>query len=161
FQDGVPALRSRVVVGRPKNQTPELLSSMTALRFNPSWTPTPAMIRNEGLSFMPPGPNNPLGQVMFDLDNDEAIYLHDTNERGLFKREPRALSHGCVRVEQVRPLAAWAMGVSEEEIAAMVRQGSHSVALPENIPVLLAYYTKFPDEQGALVSHPDIYGTRQ
>ena len=63
------------------------------------------MIRNEGLHYMPPGPQNPLGRMMFDLDNDEFIYLHDTNEKTLFKREQRALSHGCVRVEQARALA--------------------------------------------------------
>jgi Uncharacterized protein conserved in bacteria len=40
------------------------------------------MIRNEGLHYMPPGPQNPLGRMMFDLDNDEFIYLHDTNEKG-------------------------------------------------------------------------------
>ena len=56
LQDGEPVLRSRVVVGRPDSPTPELLSSMTAVRFNPSWTPTPAMVRNEGLHYMPPGP---------------------------------------------------------------------------------------------------------
>ena len=35
-------LRSRVVVGKPKTTTPEMLSSMHAVQFNPSWTPTPA-----------------------------------------------------------------------------------------------------------------------
>ena len=160
LQDGVPVLRSRVVVGQPKATTPEMLSSMFALRFNPSWTPTPSMIRNEGLHYMPPGPQNPLGRVMFDLDNDEFIYLHDTNERALFNRPQRALSHGCVRVEQARALAAWALGVSEQEIDAMIAKGTYSEPLPEVIPVSLAYYTQFPDESGEVVSYPDIYGNR-
>ena len=146
LQDGAPVLRSRVVVGQPKTTTPEMLSSMFALQFNPSWTPTPSMIRNEGLHYMPPGPQNPLGRVMFDLDNDEFIYLHDTNEKALFNRAQRALSHGCVRVEQARALAAWALGVSEQEIDAMIAKGTYSVPLPEVIPVSLAYYTQFPDE---------------
>src|ERR1043166_9605672 len=123
LQDGVPVLRSRVVVGKPGATTPEMLSSMYAVQFNPSWTPTPSMIRNEGVRYMPPGPQNPLGRVMFALDNDEFIYLHDTNEKALFNRGQRALSHGCVRVEQARPLAAWALGVSEQEIDAMISQG--------------------------------------
>lgn len=161
LQDGEPVLRSRVIVGRPRTATPDLLSSMFAVRFNPSWTPTPSMIRNEGLHYMPPGPQNPLGRMMFDLDNDEFIYLHDTNERALFNRTDRALSHGCVRVEQARALAAWALGVSPEEIDAMVAKGTYSVPLPENIPVSLAYHTQFPDENGQLVSYPDIYGYRQ
>jgi len=162
LQDGVPVLRSRVIVGQPKTTTPEMLSSMFALRFNPSWTPTPSMIRNEGLHYMPPGPQNPLGRVMFDLDNDEFIYLHDTNERGLFNRSQRALSHGCVRVEQARALAAWALGVSEREIDAMIARGTtYSVPLTEVIPVSLAYHTQFPDEAGQIVTYSDIYGTRQ
>jgi len=161
LQDGVPVLRSRVVVGKPAAATPELLSSMFAIQFNHAWTPTPLMIRNEGLHYMPPGPQNPLGRMMFDLDNDEFIYLHDTNEKGLFKREQRALSHGCVRVEQARALAAWSLGVSEQEIDAMVSRGTtYSVPLPEIIPVSLVYYTRFADENGQVGSHANIYADR-
>jgi murein L,D-transpeptidase YcbB/YkuD len=162
LQDGVPVLRSRVVVGKPAAATPEMLSSMFAVQFNPSWTPTPSMVRNEGLHYMPPGPQNPLGRMMFALDNDEFIYLHDTNEKALFKRGQRALSHGCVRVEQARALAAWSLGVSEQEIDSMITQGkTYSVPLPEIIPVALVYFTRFPDEHGQVVSHPDIYNNRQ
>jgi hypothetical protein len=162
LQDGVPVLRSRVVVGQPKMTTPEMLSSMSALQFNPSWTPTPSMIRNEGLHYIPPGPQNPLGRVLFDLENDEFIYLHDTNDRALFNRAQRALSHGCIRVEQARALAAWALGVSDKEIDAMIARGTtYSVPLSEAIPVSIAYYTQFPDEAGQVVSYPDIYGSRQ
>lgn len=160
LQDGVPVLRSRVIVGRPAAPTPELIASLTAIQFNPSWTPTPNMMRNEGLHYMPPGPQNPLGRIMFDMDDDESIYLHDTPEKVLFKRAQRALSHGCVRVEQARALAAWALGVSEEEIDSMSSQGTYSVPLTENIPVSLVYYTRFPDESGRLVSYPDIYANR-
>jgi murein L,D-transpeptidase YcbB/YkuD len=161
LQDGAPVLRSRVVVGKSAAPTPELLSSMVAIQFNPAWTPTPLMIRNEGLHYMPPGPQNPLGRMMFDLDNDEFIYLHDTNEKGLFNRAQRALSHGCVRVEQARALAAWSLGVSEQEVDAMVSQGkTYSVPLPEIIPVSLVYYTRFPDERGQVAAHPDIYADR-
>ena len=160
FQDGVPVLRSRVVVGKPAAPTPQLIAALTAIQFNPSWTPTPNMIRNEAAHYIPPGPQNPLGRIMFDMDDDEFIYLHDTNEKGLFKREQRALSHGCVRVEQARALAAWSLGVPEEEIDAMSAQGTHSVPLTENIAVSLVYHTQFPDESGQLVTYPDIYAGR-
>src|SRR5262249_31669105 len=152
LQDGVPVLRSRVIVGRPATPTPELTSSMYAVRFNPAWTPTPSMIRNEGLHYMPPGPDNPLGRMMFDLDNDEFIYLHDTNERYLFKRAQRALSHGCVRVEQARALAAWVLDVSQEEIDRMVAKGTYSVPLPHDIRVSLVYHTRFPDDHDEIAS---------
>jgi murein L,D-transpeptidase YcbB/YkuD len=162
LQDGEPVLRSRVVVGKPAAATPEMLSEMFAIQFNPSWTPTPSMVRNEGLHYMPPGPQNPLGRMMFALDNEEFIYLHDTNERALFNRSQRALSHGCVRVEKARSLAAWSLGVSEQEVDSMTSHGkTHSVPLAEPIPVALVYFTRFPDEQGRTVSHPDIYGDKQ
>jgi len=158
LQDGAPVLRSRVIVGQPATRTPELLSSMSAVRFNPAWTPTPSMIRNEAAHYIPPGPFNPLGRLMFELDNDQFIFLHDTNQRGLFKQTRRAFSHGCIRVEQARPLAAWALGVTEDEVGKMIGRGAtYSVPLPEEIAVFLVYYTQFPDEADQLASHPDIY----
>jgi murein L,D-transpeptidase YcbB/YkuD len=88
------------------------------------------MIRNEGAHYIPPGQNNPLGQLLFELDNDQLIFLHDTNDRSLFGRSNRALSHGCVRVEQARPLAAWALGVSVREVEAMISsKATYSVPL--------------------------------
>jgi murein L,D-transpeptidase YcbB/YkuD len=140
LEDGGPVLRSRVIVGRPATPTPELLSSMISIRFNPAWMPTPSMIRHEGARYVPPGPNNPLGQLLFELDNDQLIFLHDTNDRRLFDRSNRALSHGCVRVEQARPLAAWALGVSVRELEAMIsRKVTYSVPLTTPIPVHLVY----------------------
>jgi murein L,D-transpeptidase YcbB/YkuD len=159
LEDGSPVLRSRIIVGRPAWPTPELLSSMYAVTFNPSWTPTPAMVRREGARPIAPGPHNPLGQLLFELDNDELIYLHDTNDRSLFGRPQRALSHGCIRVEQARALAAWALSVSEAEVAATIAKGAtRSLPLAAPIPVLLAYHTTFPDENGRLRIFPDIYG---
>lgn len=141
LEDGAPVLRSRVIVGRPATPTPELLSSMFAIRFNPAWMPTSSMIRYEGAHYVPPGPNNPLGQLLFELDNDRLIFLHDTNDRSLFGRSNRALSHGCVRVEQARPLAAWALGVSVPEVEAMIsRKVTYSVPLPMPIPVHLVHF---------------------
>jgi murein L,D-transpeptidase YcbB/YkuD len=162
LQDGVPVLRSRVVVGRPATPTPELLSSMHAVKFNPSWTPTPSMVRNEGARFVPPGPNNPLGRILFELDNDELIFLHDTNDRSFFDRRQRALSHGCVRVQQARALAAWVLEVPEAGIDGMVAgRGTHTVPLPRPVPVSFVYYTRFPDQDGRIVTYPDVYGRSQ
>ena len=145
LEDGGPVLRSRVIVGRPATPTPELLSSMLSVKFNPDWMPTPSMIRNEGARYVPPGINNPLGQLLFVLDNDLLIFLHDTNDKALFDRRQRALSHGCVRVEQARPLAAWALGMSLAEIEALITRGAtYSVPLPRPIPVYLSH-TRLPD----------------
>jgi len=158
LQDGEPVLRSRIVVGKPATPTPELTASMVIIRFNPDWTPTPSMARNEGLQYMPPGPQNPLGRMMFALDNDDLIYLHDTNEKQLFNRGQRALSHGCIRVQQARALAAWSLDVSEKAIDSMVARGStYAVPVPEDIRVALIYSTRFPDQHGEIMSYPDVY----
>jgi len=158
LQDGKPILRSRVVVGRPSTPTPELSTAIWAVTFNPSWTPTPAMVRWEGARHMPPGPHNPLGRILFELDNDQLIFLHDTNDRRYFDRPVRTFSHGCVRVEKARALAAWALDVTEVEIErSIARGGTHRESLATNIPVALVYRMRFPDDDGRLVDYPDVY----
>ena len=47
-----------------------------------------------------PGPLNALGQIKFFLPNEQDIYLHDTPVRALFKRDLRAFSSGCIRIEK-------------------------------------------------------------
>jgi L,D-transpeptidase YcbB len=51
------------------------------------------------------GDNNALGIFKFNFNNPHAVYLHDTNQRYLFKNAARALSHGCVRVQEWEKLA--------------------------------------------------------
>ena len=51
------------------------------------------------------GDDNALGVLKFNFRNPYAVYLHDTNQRYLFKKSSRALSHGCVRVEKWEELA--------------------------------------------------------
>jgi murein L,D-transpeptidase YcbB/YkuD len=53
------------------------------------------------------GRYNALGLYKFVFANSESVYLHDTNNKGAFKRKKRALSHGCVRVQHPDSLAEW------------------------------------------------------
>jgi len=46
------------------------------------------------------GKNNALGRVKFLLEKTNAIYLHDTDKRHLFRKDVRAFSHGCMRVHE-------------------------------------------------------------
>lgn len=55
--------------------------------------------------FQSSGRHNALGLVKFDFLNPESVYLHDTNNKGAFKKRVRALSHGCVRVQNPFELA--------------------------------------------------------
>lgn len=47
-----------------------------------------------------PGPRNALGTVKYMFNNPFSIYLHDTPSKSAFRRTQRAVSHGCVRLEQ-------------------------------------------------------------
>jgi len=53
------------------------------------------------------GRYNALGLYKFVFSNSESVYLHDTNNKGAFKRRKRALSHGCVRVQHPDSVAEW------------------------------------------------------
>jgi murein L,D-transpeptidase YcbB/YkuD len=106
-----------------------------------------------------PGENNALGAVKIGLSNDQAIYLHDTNDPGKFEAEVRAASHGCVRIEQVREIAAWVLDIPEQQLSQMIASGDLSNHKPaEPVRVILGYWTAWPDETGRVRFYPDIYG---
>lgn len=46
-----------------------------------------------------PGPKNTLGRVKFIFPNKHAVYLHDTLKKSGFERAERALSSGCIRIQ--------------------------------------------------------------
>jgi murein L,D-transpeptidase YcbB/YkuD len=90
------------------------------------------------------------------------VYLHDTPADSLFSRRTRALSHGCVRVEEPEALAQYVMRNypewSEPRIHAAMRSGvERAVKLKQTIPVHIVYFTAGVDEGGGLHFYPDIY----
>ncbi|MFO1185332.1 MAG: L,D-transpeptidase family protein [Bauldia sp.] len=110
----------------------------------------------------PPGANNALGNIKFMFPNQYAVYLHDTPSRTLFGQDFRALSHGCVRVND--PFAfAQALLVDDPQwdaakIKKMVGGGERQLNLAQPVPVHLMYFTTWVDENGARQSRNDIYG---
>jgi murein L,D-transpeptidase YcbB/YkuD len=105
-----------------------------------------------------PGPRNALGEVKFMFPNRHAIYLHDTPQKSLFKRDSRAFSHGCVRVQNPRDLATHILGWSEQKVAATIASGEHTpVKMSKKLPVHLTYFTAWTDENGNLSYFPDVY----
>ena len=109
-----------------------------------------------------PGPKNPLGQVKLELPNRFDVYLHDTPGRAAFARATRDLSHGCVRVEKILPLASYAMSadlVSMEKIVVAIDSGETSyLPLHRSLPVYFLYWTAFSGADGAIAFRDDIYG---
>lgn len=61
-----------------------------------------------------PGPKNALGTVKFMFNNPFSIYLHDTPNKQAFKRTQRAVSHGCVRLEDPILFGEFLMQYSKE-----------------------------------------------
>lgn len=110
----------------------------------------------------PSGGNGPLGGVRFSMGNSLAIYLHDTNRRGLFDEISRAFSSGCVRVSDAQGLAAFIAGdaMGEDEIGQRMNSSHTSwYQIPEPIRVYLSYMTVWVDEAGELqVTASDPYG---
>ncbi|MFO0748914.1 MAG: L,D-transpeptidase family protein [Myxococcota bacterium] len=100
--------------------------------------------------------------------NDESVYLHDTPGKAAFKQSVRALSHGCVRVQNALDfgmalLAADAAAAHEAFDEAEMRArtfhlGQSVINLKREVPVYLEYYTASVGEDGLVRFHPDIYG---
>ncbi len=84
--------------------------------------------------------------------------MHDTPSKSLFKRDLRALSHGCVRLEKPREMAAAVLGVSTSDIARKLKGGHSSEELRAKIPVYVSYFTAWPTDSGEVNYYEDMYG---
>jgi murein L,D-transpeptidase YcbB/YkuD len=109
-----------------------------------------------------PGDGNALGRIKFVLTNPYDIYLHDTPSEHLFARNQRNFSHGCVRVEKPRELAAWLLrDQSQWDAAAIESQiaaGDEKwVKLSEPMPTHLVYWTAWADPDGVVSFRDDVY----
>jgi murein L,D-transpeptidase YcbB/YkuD len=101
-----------------------------------------------------PGPTNSMGRLKFNFANPEGIYLHDTPNKALFAQSNRALSNGCIRLEDAKRLGRWLMG---REPVAPTSEAEQHVTLPSGVPVYVTYLTAQPSiGEPKLVR--DIYG---
>ncbi|SFT87843.1 Murein L,D-transpeptidase YcbB/YkuD [Algoriphagus locisalis] len=108
-----------------------------------------------------PGGDNSLGLVKFMFPNDYNIYIHDTPARSLFEKETRALSHGCIRIQNPDQFAkilindkSW----DDEKIQEAMHQDEEEVVeLDRKIPVVLLYMTFWADKDGKANFRSDVY----
>lgn len=109
-----------------------------------------------------PGSDNSLGLVKFNFSNRHSVYLHDTNNRGNFARENRAMSSGCVRVENPLRLAKKIMKKVDndwtiEKVDAIVSQkNSKLIPIKNEVKVHLLYWTN-TFEKNQLIFFEDCY----
>lgn len=114
------------------------------------------------------GDANALGVLKFNFPNKYAVYLHDTNQRYLFGKEKRALSHGCVRVQSWLPLAVYLL--QRDSILAapnaipvdsmnswLAQKIKRTIPLRNRMPLFIRYYT-CEVKEGSVQFYEDVYG---
>jgi L,D-transpeptidase YcbB len=180
YQEDRPVFATRVVIGEVDKQTPELAASITGLLFNPPWNVPRSIasaeilpklgqdpnylsrhhmiVRRNGAIQQLPGAGTALGQLKFEMQDRFDVYLHDTPLKTLFGRDNRRQSHGCVRVQNPRELAALLLQQPVEAINKGIALGStNRRMLPAPVPVFLVYQTAFLDSNGTIAFRPDVY----
>lgn len=130
------------------------------------------------------GAGNALGRIIFRFPNNFSVFLHDTSSPGVFQRDNRGVSHGCVRVQRPFDLACflfsempddWTLdklritmgmtpatdkgrdyvkSLSPDESPQLIRWQK----VEPRVPLYITYYTLFPVPGGSLTVYPDVYG---
>ena len=205
WEDGVPALAMKTIVGLSYRRTPVFSADMDHVVLNPSWyVPRRIAVQDKlpliredsgylerngyevlsqgrlvdpaavdwsalGPDDFPyvlrqrPGPDNALGKVKFMMPNPFDVYLHDTNDRDLFRQPQRSFSSGCIRLEQPLELLDWVLAETPawppETSRAVLDSGEEQrVALDQPVPVHIEYRTAWVYADGTVQFRPDLYG---
>src|SRR5262245_17701818 len=191
YQNGRQVWSTRIVDGKPDTPTPIISADMKSITINPTWNipdtiaakeyvplmrQDPTILERMGLTVtynqngtihisQPPGPQNALGQLRFNLPNKFLVYQHDSNEKYLFAKPVRDTSHGCMRIENpvkyaevLLSMARPREGYTEDRIRSMFSTHEVEVRLPTFIPVHVTYQTAYVDKDGKLQTRDDIYG---
>ncbi len=161
FRNNVLIFTTRVIVGGRGRHTPEFQASVESVLFNPAWyvphsiataeilpklRTNPGYLRRHnmvirnGSIVQLPGGNNALGQLKFEMPNAYGVYLHDTPLKRLFNLDDRRQSHGCVRVQNPRQLAALLLREPIEAINSDIALGhTHRKFLADPMPIFIFY----------------------
>jgi murein L,D-transpeptidase YcbB/YkuD len=209
WEDSIPVLTSKVVVGKPYTRTPILTSAISDMITYPLWhipnsiiakeilpnlKKDPGYLSKKGYSLVDgkgnqidpylidwsqhektipfrviqgSGDDNALGVLKFNFPNKYSVYLHDTNQRYLFANRKRALSHGCVRVQEWDKLARYILNQDgmintrsvpvDSMMTWLALKEKHVIPLRKRIPLYIRYFTCEAKDNN-LVMHEDIYG---
>ncbi|MEO6819083.1 MAG: L,D-transpeptidase family protein [Ginsengibacter sp.] len=121
------------------------------------------------------GDDNALGIFKFNFNNPYSVYLHDTNQRYLFSNKDRALSHGCVRVQNWQALSYF---IARRDSLAMPEGKSPSynedslktwiankdrkrIMVKKPLSLFIVYFTCIADDLGQITFYNDIYNDDQ
>ncbi len=178
-----------VIVGAEGHNTTMFSGNLNQIVFSPYWNVPPSIVKKEVLPGIKrnknylkekdmeitgqegglpvvrqlPGPKNSLGKVKFLFPNSFDIYMHDTPDKGLFKRSTRDFSHGCIRLSDPVKMANYLLQNSKTwtpgKIDSAMNSGKEQfVKVKDPVPVMITYYTAWVDNKNVLHFADDIYG---
>ena len=109
-----------------------------------------------------PGYKNALGKAKFLFPNKFSVYMHDTPTKHLFKRDKRAFSHGCIRLQKPRALletfSTFNDNIDFEQSQEILKGKKNTYyKLQEKVPVDVVYLTAWVDYEGKLQFRNDVY----
>jgi L,D-transpeptidase YcbB len=191
YRGGELYWKTKIVAGKPGKATPMTSAEMKYITVNPTWNVPPSIIENEYLPalqedpnaldriglkiyqdpdgtvhvYQPPGAANALGRIRFNFPNKFLVYQHDTPDKYLFKRDKRAYSHGCMRVQDPLEYGTKLMSIEAPQdhytpakFESMFGNNEININFAKPIPVHLTYQTAFVDQDGKLQLREDVYG---
>ena len=136
--------RNRILIYNGKNNI------VSPSNWNPAKATSYRYVQNHGY-------NNSLGVVKFNFKNRHSVYLHDTNHRDYFQLSYRALSSGCVRVQNPVDLAKkilknqdngrWTTG-NEIDLIIKKNKEPYYIKVKEPIYIHQLYWTSWLSDSG-------------
>ena len=180
-RDGEVVLHSKVIIGRKNSATPILRTMITSVVANPPWDIPGDIANNQILPQLRNNPNylaahhmvmvdgqlqqlppSALGYLMLNSPNEFDVYLHDTLGRALFEKDNREISNGCVRVQQILPLASLVLADDKEAGMDRLKKAIASgriqhLALDQPVPLYMVYWTAIAGEDGTVEFRTDHY----
>lgn len=142
----------------------------TGQEINPAMVSRSMLLSGQYAVVQRGGKGNALGRIIFRFDNNFSVYLHDTSSKGVFGKEDRSVSHGCVRVEKPFELAKFLLDEKDEELIQKIKYSMTadslairklvigSVKVTPFVPLFITYYTLYPMAGERIVEYPDVYG---
>ena len=111
------------------------------------------------------GDANALGVMKFNFSNNYAVYLHDNNQRYLFSSNDRAMSHGCIRVQNWEELAfaiirndGQRSNTKEDSVRRWIKnKQKRTISIKNRLPIFIRYFT-CEGKNGRIWFYDDIYG---
>lgn len=188
FENNSKVFEMPVVVGKEGTNTTMFHGNLDQVVFSPYWNIPESIVKTEILPQMKanpnylkskgmeivgkndtlpkirqlPGKDNALGKVKFLFPNRYDIYFHDTYAKDIFKKNVRAVSHGCIRLADAEKMANYLLRNNNawppEKIKAAMNSGKEQyVKLSSPMPVAITYFTAWVDENGQLNFRDDVY----